>query len=826
MWLLCGSALLAGLPAGPVCAAQSPVLAEDAAARQAFKITTYQFEIPAGNLSEALQKWAEVSNLKLLAPSLHVRNLTTDGLAGAFTPEQALKKLLIATTLKYEITGSQIGVYDPTSARGARAQADSVTLPKMEVRTQRKRPARPAPAAAPQPVAPRVAPETADRSPPGFVATRSGVGSKTDTPIMETPQSVSVVTKDQLEARAAQSITEALRYVPGVYTSQGGADPRFDNFTIRGFSTTGDGVYKDGLRELGSPNNFAIFRNDTYQAERIDVMRGPGSVLYGQGGPGGLINIISKKPTEQPFREVFGLFGSNDRKEGGFDFSGALDKDAHYLARITGMLRDSQAQVPYFSNFLPDDRYFISPSFTWRPSQDTKFTILADFGHERNNNNFSAPIVKTSGFTVVGIQPSALWMGDPNFNKFEQDQFRVGYQFEHRLNSAVTVRQNLRYGEVDVDYLYLTTTGGYPNLGRTSRLVDEHTRSFTVDNHVEAKLATGPLQHTLLAGVDVQYFSLDSLINRGTAPTLSFINPIYGVFIPKPSTALSNVDQVTTQYGTYIQDQIKFYNWVLTAGTRYDWAELDTNDKIKKGMTVGNYQNQSSRVGVVYLFDFGLAPYVNYAESFLPITGAAFGGAAFKPTTGKQYEAGARYTIPGTKVMVTLAAFDITQQNVLTPDTANTGFSVQTGEVRSRGYETELTASLTNGLNLVASYTRQELEVTKSNTVDLGKVPILTPKDLASAYLDYTIQSGILAGLGFGAGVRYVGSTFMDNRNTAENDPYTLYDAGIHYQMKNGVTAAVNVTNLFDKTYATCSFSGGCNWNAGRVVTGTMKYRW
>jgi iron complex outermembrane receptor protein len=456
-------------------------------------------------------------------------------------------------------------------------------------------------------------------------------------------------------------------------------------------------------------------------------------------------------------------------------------------------------------------------------------------------NNFAAPIVKFTGPPVVAsVSPTTLFMGDPSFNKLSQDQFRIGYQFEHRFNEFVTVRQNLRYGEVDVDYRYLTPNlaalyglflaGNSTTLPRFSRQVSEHTNSFTVDNHAEAKFSTGPLQHTILYGIDYQRFGLDSITRGGAAPSLNLSNPQYYVPIATPTTVGIAVgpstDQSTGQYGTYIQDQIKFYNWVVTAGTRHDWAELDTNDRLRTQVTVGKYQNQSSRIGVVYLFDFGLAPYVNYAESFLPITGTTFGGTAFKPTTGKQYEAGFRYTFPGTKAMFTFAAFDITQQNVLTPDTANLNFSVQTGEVRSRGYETELTATLANGLNVVASYTRQELEVTESNDVDLGKVPILTPKDLASAYLDYTIPSGMLAGLGFGAGVRYVGSTFMDKSNTATNDPYTLYDAGIHYQMKNGVTAAINVTNLFDKTYATCSFNGGCNWNAGRVVTGTMKYRW
>jgi iron complex outermembrane recepter protein len=720
------------------------------------------------------------------------------------------------------------------------ASQSTTALPPVDVRPARqKRAARPkarpaqakraAPIQAPPPAEPQSLPETADRSPSGFAATRSSVGTKTDTPIMETPQSVSVVTQDQLQARAVQSITEALRYVPGVYTSQGGAEPRFDLFTIRGFNTTGDGTYRDGLRDLGNPNNFTLFRNNPYGVERIDVLRGPSSVLYGAGGPGGLINIISKKPTEQPFGEVYGLLGSEKRREAGFDVGGALDKDGHYLARLTGMIREGQAQVPYFSNFIPDDRYFIAPAFTWRPSEDTKLTILADVGHERTGNNFAMTIAKLSG-GIVGVRPTTLFLGDPSFNKFDQDQFRVGYQFEHRLNDAVTVRQNLRYGEVDVDYRYLTgfAPEGSTTATRFSRLVDERTSSFTADNHAQAKFATGPVSHTMLVGLDVQRFGLDARFNGGAAPPLDLINPQYYVPVATPTAPITSTDQTAKQLGAYIQDQIKFNNWVVTAGTRYDWADLDSTDRIKSERTVRNDQAQSNKIGVVYLFDFGLAPYASYSESFLPNTGTDFFGGTFKPTTGQQYEAGARYTIPGSRVMVTFAAFDITQQNVLQPDPdlAHNGFSVQTGEIRSRGYEAELVANLAEGLNAVASYTRQDLEVTMSSGVDLGKRPILTPSNLASAYLDYTIPTGRLTGLGFGGGVRYVGSTYMDNRNTALNDPYTLYDVGVHYKMANGVTAALNVTNLFDKEYATCSFVGGCNWNAGRVVTGTMKYRW
>ncbi len=214
-----------------------------------------------------------------------------------------------------------------------------------------------------------------------------------------------------------QSITEALRYVPGVYTSSGGADPRFDLFTIRGFSNTGADTYRDGLETSAAPTTFTLFRNNPYGVERIDVLRGPSSVLYGQGGPGGLINIVSKKPTEVPFAEVYGLLGSAKRKEAGFDLGGALDKDAHYLARLTGMVREGQAQVPYFSNFIPDDRYFIAPAFTWRPSDDTKLTILADVGHEVTGNNFALTIARLGIGGVVGVRPTTLFLGDPGLQQ-------------------------------------------------------------------------------------------------------------------------------------------------------------------------------------------------------------------------------------------------------------------------------------------------------------------------------------------------------------------------------------------------------------------------
>ena len=677
--------------------------------------------------------------------------------------------------------------------------------------------------------------ESALKSPPdSFVAKTSAAGTKTATPIIETPQSISVVTREQIEKRDVKTIVEALQYVPGVHTDFAGKDPRFDQFTIRGFNAQGNGAFRDGLKELGSAANFSHFRTEPYGLERIDVIRGPSSVLYGQIAPGGLVNAITKRPTEETIREFQGKIGSNELFEGAFDLGGKVDPSAQLMFRLTGVVRDADAQIAHFSRFVPDDRLFIAPSFTWRPDSDTTFTVLTDFQRDKTGNAFPVPIVTLSPmFKIADVKALPLYMGDPSFNKFEQDQFRVGYQFEHRFNDMFTVRQGLRYGEVDVDYRYLTIAnvlfqGGSTTQNCVARAVDEETSSLTVDNQLETKLTTGPVRHTVLSGVDYQRFTLDSTTRGGAAPSLNITNPIYWQFVPTPTSLMQSSQQDASQLGVYAQDQAKLDRWLLTFGGRYDWANVDTSNRITGVQTNADDAAFTGRAGLTYLFDFGLAPYASYSELFLPTTGTDFSGAPFKPTTGQQYEAGVRYEPPGEKSRLSLAVFDITQQNVLTPDPApgHSGFNVQTGEVRSRGFEAEWVANPVAGLQVIATYTKLDVEVTKSNTPsEIGKTPIVTPEEMASIFADYTFQSGPLKGFGFGAGARHIGSSFMDTDNTISNDAYTVFDAALHYTYGNA-TLALNASNLFDKETATCTTSGGCQDISPQIVTATMRYRW
>lgn len=695
-----------------------------------------------------------------------------------------------------------------------------------------------APAPAPQPTP---ATEPGLTSPPGsFVATTSIAATKTDTPILEVPQSISVVTKEQMDTRGVSTVVEALQYTAGVSTHTGGKDPRFDWFKVRGFDAKDYGVFRDGLKEMSSANYFTTFRNETYGLERIDVIKGPSSVLYGQTPPGGLINLVTKRPTRETIREVYGEIGTDDRFQGAFDLGGSVDPSGTLMFRLTGLARDADAQVANFSDFVKDDRLFIAPAFTWKPDDNTTLTVLTDFQHDNTGNAFAAsrfyPTLPLSpAVTVTNSEPTKFFTGDPNYDKFEQNQFRIGYQFEHRFNSDLKVRQSARYGEVDLDYRYML--GGIiadnPTELRTPRAFDTSSDMFAIDNQIEGRLGTGPVAHTVVAGLDHQRLSIDEV--GYTAPffpgyPLDLNNPVYGIDIPKPTTVGTSTTQDAKQTGLYLQDQAKLGSWILTLGGRYDWATVDTYDRLAVKRTESEDEAFSGRAGLTYMVTPDLATYGSYSESFLPTLGTDAAGKPFDPTTGQQYEAGVKYEL-GKQLRLTFAAFDITQQNVLTVDSTQSGTcapacQTQTGEVRSRGVELEAVATLTEGLSLIASYTAMDIEITKSKrATELGNVPTATPEEMASIFADYTFQSGPLAGFGFGAGARYIGESYQDGPNLYVNDAYTVIDAALHYTT-GGTMFAVNASNLFDKEEASCTASGGCQWISPRIVNASVRYRW
>jgi len=588
---------------------------------------------------------------------------------------------------------------------------------------------------------------------------------------------------------------------------------------MRGFQA--DGIYLNGLRSIS--NNDV----DPYGLERVEAMRGPASVLYGQNAPGGVIGLVTKRPTEKPVHEVQLQGGNFDRKGGAFDFGGPVTEDKTLLYRFTGLLRDGYTSI----DFSKERRAFLSGALTWRPTAATEITAFSIYQKDNFVANYGLPAQGTVLPNPNGRIPYTRFLGEPNFSHRSRELAAVGYNLEHRATDNLTFRQNLQY----VHDGYTTDDIAPSGLRADLRTLDrEAYRSrftwdtFAIDNQAELKATTGALQHTVLFGVDYRWRkSAETGTYDGVVGPLDVFAPVYGspVFIPADNYGPRQTQNFT---GIYLQDQIKLDRWILTLGGRYDWSDPKTTDifDLSGRVTTQDDRAFTKRAGLGYEFDNGVVPYISYSESFVPTSGTAFDGSPFKPTTGTQYEAGIKYQPKDMNLRMTAAIYDLRQQNVLTADPDHPGRSIQTGEIASRGFEFEAVASLTSNFNLTAAYTYNDTKVTKSNTANLGKRPVTRPPHLVALWGDYTIREGALNGLGFGAGVRYVAASAGDTLNTFDAPAYTLVDAMIRYEIDNW-RFSVNATNLFDKQYIAGCFSlTQCNVGRGRTVIGTASYRW
>lgn len=677
----------------------------------------------------------------------------------------------------------------------------------------------------------------------GYVARQSVAGTKTDTPIIETPQSISVLPRDVIDQRQAQTMGEALRYSAGVRPGQYGNDARGDWIQIRGFEATDTSQFLNGLRF--NPG-YVAGSIETYGLERYEIVRGPGSVLYGQMSPGGLINMVQRRPTDTAQGEVRLTAGSNDWKQLAFTSSGPLSEDRTWTYSMTGLGRLADLDVDSSRN----DRLYLAPALTWRPDADTRVTLLPYYQRDRTIGGQFLPFVGTVTETTFGRISRKLNTGEPVFDKYDRTQYGIGWEFERRLNETFTVSQNARYSHVATNWKQVYGGGlldGSENLlNRIAYDEDYSFNTFQVDTRGEARFATGALQHTLLTGFDYQHISYKSVAAFATATPLDVYAPTYGSAIPSLDTPYQNRVQGTNQYGLYAQDQIRLGDrWVAMLGIRQDWVEQNTKNRPSDFAGGENYTSEGKnddattwRVGLTYLAPNGLAPYVSYSTSFLPQAGAqspARGNAPFEPTRGEQYEVGLKYQPPGLNSFVQVSAFQIKQRNSLTTDPENTLYQIQTGEIRVRGAEAEMLASLAQGLNLIGSITYLDAEITRDEGGNAGNRPAGVSKLSGGLYADYTFgeASGWAKGLGLGAGLRFVGNTAADNANSAIVPSVTLLDASLRYDLSNlgpqfrGLEAAVNASNITDERYvARCTTTTACFYGNGRLVLGSLSYRW
>ncbi|WGK57956.1 ferrichrome porin FhuA [Pantoea sp. SS70] len=675
---------------------------------------------------------------------------------------------------------------------------------------------------------------------PTIAAKRSATGTKTDTPIEKNPQSISVVTQEEMAMKNVTSVKGAFNYTPGVLTGNRGSSNVIDALSIRGFSETNTNQYLDGLKLQG--DNYSEFAIDPYFLERAELLRGPVSVLYGKSNPGGVVSLVSKRPTQETLREVQFQMGTNNQFSTGFDFGGSLDDDGVYSYRLTGLARSADAQ----QDMNKEKRYTIAPSFSWRPNENTRFDLLTYFQNEPETGYYGW--LPRQG-TVVGITrpdgssyklPTNFDEGEDS-NKISRNTRMVGYNFEHSFNDTWTVRQNLRYADLRTDYRSIYGNGfnaATQQITRGSAVSDEKLNQFAVDNQAQAKFTTSQIDHTLLLGVDFQRTRNDIDAQFGTASPLNAFNPQYGddsvTPFPNPYQHLNKQRQT----GLYAQDQMEWNRWVLTLGGRYDYAMNSVYDRVANSVDRQNDQAFTWRGGLNYVFDNGIAPYFSYSEAFIPNSGSTYDGQAFDPSRAKQYEAGVKYVPKDRPVVLTAAVYQLTKTKNLTadPDTLNhPNASIQSGEIRSRGVELEAKAALNANINMTASYTYTDAEYTEDTNLK-GKTPVQVPKHMASLWSDYTFHETALSGVTVGAGVRYVGESkglYASGDDVNQNFDvagYTTVDAALKYDLARfgmpGSTIGVNVNNLFDREYvASCYRDYACYWGAERQIVGTATFR-
>ncbi|MDR6840097.1 TonB-dependent siderophore receptor [Pseudoxanthomonas sacheonensis] len=675
----------------------------------------------------------------------------------------------------------------------------------------------------------------------GYVTERSGV-MKTDAPLNETPQSITVISKEQIRDQNAQTMQEVLRYTAGVRSEMYGLDNRGDWFTLRGGSE--GSVLLDGLR-VPLTGWYGVVRNEPYAFERIEVLRGPASVIAGQNGPGGVVNLVSKRPQQTAQREISVQVGNDSHKQVAVDLTGPLNTDGTLLYRLVALGKDSGTQVDH----ADDKRTFIAPSLTWKPADGTTLTAYAEYQKdETGNTNGFFPIVGTLRSAPNGKIPYDTFISEPDWDYYGGTRKRIGYEFEQKLSDNWTLRHHLRHDDIDgkMRTMYAAWWEGFVDatgaadpdgtyLNRFWYFTDDTARINNADLLFEGDLTLGRTRHTLLVGVDAMNSRMRQVSwGDGLATPLDVYNPVYGTF-PLPAyldTPATDTYTRVRNVGLLVQDQIKFDDrWVLVAGLRHDRARTDTLVTYEGAQTPSHAEDSatSKNLGLVYLADGGWSPYLSYSESFEPVAGTDSSGNAFKPKRGKQAEAGVKWSPDDGRITAAAAIYQLKEKNRLSTDPADINESIQRGEVTVKGLELEVAANLT-AWDLIASYTYMDARQTTvgedaASLAYLDKQLSGIPKHSAAVWALHKFDGYGVAGLKAGAGVRYVGKT-SDGIDVTTTPSSTLLDLMLSYET-GPWRLALNVANATDKTYiATCLDRGDCWFGTKRKAIATIGYRW
>ncbi|MGF6093742.1 TonB-dependent siderophore receptor [Pseudomonas sp. 18175] len=780
------------------------------AAEQTSSVRAYN--LPAAPLASTLNQIASQAGLALTLNPALAAGKTSAPVQGQFDAPGALREALRGTGLQLE--QSSAGTYTLVAiAEGVMA------LPVTNITGQEGNQ------------------ESAWGPVQGYLASRTAAGTKTDTALVEAPRSISVATREQMLDRNVQNLDDAVKYMPGIVSASYGSDTRYDWMRVRGFEPT---QFLDGL-----PLPRGVYANpkaETWNLDRLALLRGPASSVYGQTPPGGLLDMVSRRPSAESSNAIQVQYGSDNYRQINFASTGKIDDEGQFLYGVSGVVRDAGTQVDHIDN----KRYNIAPSLTWNIDPDTKLTFLSQFTRDDTGTTSQfMPIQGTKIKSSLGEVSHHKNLGDPDYEFYDRTYYALGYAFEHRFNDTWQFKQNLRYTKSELSFQQLTVASYayFPadaagNIGRTTTNVDENIGQFAVDNNFQADFATGDITHTVLLGLDHQRTDTSFRTIYGTASSINIYNPVNTTPTLRPVgvTPYYDYNQKTVQTGLYVQDQMALDNWRLTLGGREDWVHQGTTYFNKLDATnTDRSKNFSGNAALSYVFDSGFVPYLSYAESFQPASNASVNPLiSYKPTEGKQWELGIKYQPPGSNTLLSAAVYDLTQKNVLVTRIGSGGESItdQAGEVKVKGLELEAVSDVTENLKVIAAYTLAKSEV--QTGIYKGNRLQLIPNQQASLWTDYTWHTGPLDGFGIGFGARYTGNTYGDQANTwtGKANAYTVFDGSVHYDLGRldnslkGASVKLNATNLFNKDYLSTCDGNYCYFGDQRSVVASATYQW
>ncbi|UWZ99268.1 TonB-dependent siderophore receptor [Vibrio splendidus] len=693
-----------------------------------------------------------------------------------------------------------------------------------------------------------------------YVGLSSRTATKTDVAIGETPRAISIVTREQMDDRASISIADALQYTPSIQANYFGEDNKQDWFVIRGFKQANSGLYQDGTRLYSS--GFYSWQIDPFGLERVEILRGPGSALYGQTPPGGVINVVSKRPQFDGGSGQFAIeYGTDDRKQISLDVNSEVNDKMAFRLQALGRKNGSRVDG------VEAERIFIAPSLAYKFTDDTKITLLTSYQKDDSDPYLQfLPMEGTLTSNPNGKISDSTAVGNTDWETFEREQLSLGYEFEHHFNDSTYFMQNTRYSKMDINLRQMYSLGYAKDYGlgvydptdsqilRGASTEEGTSDAFNIDNRVVHTFKTGVVEHTLLAGIDYQNIDIDSkdyaadpFVADGNSsigipvPGVGLVpiaNPLFDVFNPSYSnnvtlldsnfSVVDESDRQTTktknnQLGLYLQDQMMIADkWAVQIGVRYDDSQNKTHNTTTGVKTKVDNEEWTTNLGVAYLMDNGFTPYVSYAQSFNPIIQLDVNGDPAKPERGEQYEVGLKYQPRSFEGYFNIAAFEVSKENLAR--TVNSQLT-QIGEVRNRGIELEAVANVTEELTLIGNVSFIDSEITEdANSSYVGNTPSQIADQLASAWANYRFLSGPLDGLTVGAGARYVGDSYADNTETNVVPSYTLFDATLSYRIED-YKFQVAAKNLADKEYvATCDFY--CFYGDRRNVIASVTYDW